>query len=37
MAADSTEHSNEAGKRPDIVKRLQSKYQAWIKEVVDQQ
>jgi arylsulfatase A-like enzyme len=37
MAADSTEHSNEAGKHPDIVKRLQSKYQAWIKEVVDQQ
>lgn len=36
MTSDSTEHSNEAAKYPGIVKRLQSKYQAWIKEVEDQ-
>ncbi len=36
LTIDSTEHSNEAAKYPDIVKRLQSKYQTWIKEVADQ-
>ncbi|MFT4092595.1 MAG: hypothetical protein QM640_03060 [Niabella sp.] len=36
MKADSTEHTNEANKHPDIVQRLRLKYQAWIKDVVNQ-
>lgn len=36
MKTDSTEQTNEAGKHPDIVQRLHLKYQAWIKEVVNQ-
>jgi arylsulfatase A len=36
LKADSTEHTNEADKHSDIVQRLYSKYQAWIKEVVNQ-
>lgn len=36
MKTDSTESINVAAQHPDIVKRLQNKYEEWIKEVVNQ-
>ncbi len=36
LAADSTEHTNEAAAHPDVVERLTSLYQTWIKEVTTQ-
>ena len=36
MKTDSTETNNVATRHPDIVKRLEQKYQVWIKEVFEQ-
>ncbi|SFF17284.1 sulfatase-like hydrolase/transferase [Spirosoma endophyticum] len=37
MKTDSSETTNVASKHPEIVQRLQQKYQTWIKEVVNQE
>lgn len=36
MKTDSSEITNEVAKHPEIVKRLEQKYQSWIKEVFEQ-
>jgi len=36
LSADSTEHTNEITKHPEIAERLKEKYKSWISEVVNQ-